>query len=252
MSVLTAILLPGCDDDDGGGTGSGVLTRDALIGTWAWSDGANSESYELRGDGTMTYDYTDEEGSASYEGAWSVTGGVLETSIGETGTDGDVTYTWEETYASRAAIVGDVLYLYGAGVRTSGSGSSLDGTWEFEESEVYSETETGPAGTYTENGGAEYEETVIIDGSAFESTWREREYEELTGDTPSDIEESGTTSGTIRVEGDAIYVTVTEEDGTPIPSSEQAEEFLGHRAAPNVIVASEEGVSLDDLGYQRQ
>ena len=253
-SVLAALLLPGCneDDDDGDGNGSGVLTRDALVGTWAWSDGTNSESYEFRGDGTLTYDYTDELGPGSYEGTWSVTGGVLETILGGTETEDGVTYTWEGTYASRAAVVGDTLHLYGAGVRTNGSGSSLDGTWELLETEEGTTTATGPDGTDTSSEAYEYEETMTIDGSTFESTWRELEFEEVTGNPPVDLEETGTYGGTIRVAGDSIFCTITEEDGTPIPSADQAEEFLAYRAASNVIVLAEEGASLDDLGLQRQ
>jgi hypothetical protein len=246
VSVLAALLLPGCDDDDGGGTGSGVLTRDALIGTWASSNG--NVSYEFRADGSLVY----EEESGSYEGTWSVTDGVLETSVGGTETEEDVTYTDEWTVSSRAAIVGDILYFYGVGVRTGGSGSSLDGTWELEESEHFLTTVTGPDETYTESEGFEDEETITVNGSTFESSWRNHEFWEGTLEPPVDREESGTTSGTIRVEGDLISMTITEMDGTPVPVPDQEELFVGQRAASNVIVQSDEEVPFEDLGLHRQ
>ena len=53
-----------------------------------------------------------------------------------------------------------------------------------------------------------------------------------------------------RVDGQEIYFITTEEDGVSVPIGEQAEQFIGFRLAPDVIVdAWEPGDSPTSLGY---
>lgn len=250
--IFGAVMLPGCDKNGGGGGGggSGVLTRADLVGTWSSTDAGSNESYEFRNDGTFTTSGTGEDGPYSADGTWSVDGGVVTVVMQGSESDDGFTYTWEETISFRAAVVSNVLYLF-ITYRTGGTGSGIDGTWEYRENDEASVNGTGPEGAFSEEGGEEYLETTTIRGTTFESNYSIHEWGE-DEEGPYDDRETGRVSGTLRIQGDNVFATITAVDGTAVPAGDQEEMLWGYRAAPNVLVNAWDETPLSAMGYRRQ
>ena len=117
------------------------------------------------------------------------------------------------------------------------------------ESEI--ETETGPGGETISSYSGEFEEVITATGTEIEISWSEREEEVEAGEPPFVESESGTDRGTLRADDTRVYVTITEEDGMPVPLEEQEEEFFGWRIDPQVIVLGwTETLEPEAMGYQ--
>lgn len=235
-TVCCAIAFMGCDDNGNGGGSGSVPSRSDLVGTWTSTEGGETESYELRNDGTFVMTSDDGEDQWTDEGTWSFGSGIITLIFEGSESEEGYTITWREEFSTRVAIVDGMLYI-GVAHRTSGSGSGLAGTWQYDETEEEEESETGPEGSYSGSGGYEYEERTTVTGSAFTSNWSEREFEEEDGET-YDETESGTQAGTARTDGDRVYFTVTEADGEPVADPDREEVMYGYRIAPDVIVIS--------------
>lgn len=237
--IIAVVAACGCrgGGDDGGE--SQLLRSGDLVGIW----GDGGEDLEFRSNGTFI-DWSRDEA------IWSIEDGMLSISYRVVLEDDGCTFTDEEGFSATAAIVDEILYI-AVSVRSDGSGDGVDGTWEYREQEWGEATERCVGYTDSMWETEEYRTRITISGSTFES--EEFNHEAASyGEENWDETWTETSSGSVRVDGDSVFVTVTERDGTPIPEDEQFESHLGFRVSPDVLVESSLGDDLDDYGYRRQ
>lgn len=243
LSALTVIF--GCRGGEEA-VGIRVIDANSLLGTWSQIDTHSSETFEFLGGGRLLH--RSEYGSEVYEseGQWRLQGNSLQ--LYDEARDGNYYELEEETIQS--AIVDNVLYL-GVFIRRS-SGNTLEGTWHYSEDENIEIDFPDCQGEATEN----ERSNLSINGSSFtfteQETWMERG--NCEGKT---FDESDTEiyqyRGQIRLEGENIFMTRTEEDGVEIPANEQIEEHWGYFLSEHVIVYSRysDATQAEDLGYAK-
>jgi hypothetical protein len=220
--------------------------RDDLIGRWA-QEGDDPETIEFKKDGTFTSSFENTPGK------WSVSGRML-----------SVHFRWdEEAYeevkdTSTFAIVDNTFYDTVL-IRTEGSGTELDGTWQY----AMQGADTVFAPDEDERAAYGIEAKFTINGDAFEYTYEMFDQYYENGKKEDDSHDTSTGSGTLVVEENRIYLNITEYDGFEFDCLQpdcgvqmNAEEapgiFLGHRISDDIIVASDFDDSLAAEAYLRQ
>lgn len=238
--VLIAVLAAsGCRQGGEDSGESSLLRSNDLVGTW----GDGYESLEYQSNGT----FVDMSGD---EGSWSIEDGMIAMSYREVDEEDGCTFTEEMGYSVTSAIVNGVLYMP-VYVRTGGSEDGADGTWEYRRREWGEATDRCAAYSDSMWQTEEYRVRITITGDTFESEefmYDAAEYgEESWDDTWTE-----TSKGTVRVDGDAVHIRVTEIDGSPASEEEQYESLFGVRISSEVIMDSSWSDNPEDLGFQRQ
>lgn len=232
-----------CEDDR-----YGTIDVEAVLGTWVRTEtNAFTKTIEFYNDGTalITTEYiapVNEGRIDTHEASWTLCDSILEihevdSETGEEGIEG-----------SHAAIVDDVLYRI-AYVKADGSTDELDGLWGITGYEFW------------DNHSEEKRETVIayeveslrVEGENYTRTITEFESWELPGDPFNTEAETVEYSGTIRVDGQRIFITDTERNGEEIPVELRVEDLFGFRIAPSVITfGGDPDGDPTDMGYVRR
>jgi hypothetical protein len=239
-SILLAVLIAlnvGACRSTGDPSGPGSLVSGDIVGTWTSSDGVTTTTMEFRADGTRTETYDDGEGPDSYESRWEADGDMLVFVNEESGSDDGCSFASHYSDAFTTAIVDETLFMF-VYLRTNGSGGGLDGTWTFSTISTERHESSCEGESYSSQLTYEHHATLVIEGEGFELTTTVREAYDSDGGVPEDYTETWTDRGTLRIDGETIYSTATEQDGEPIPEDEQYEELLGTRAAPDVIATN--------------
>lgn len=243
--TLITILLISCKEEGGGVR---LISSASLIGTWSQTDSwGETRSYEFRNDGTCTRQMMMGSKTYEYEIDWSLEGNSLTLNYEER--DGDWNLT--ETITEEAAIIGDHLYI-GVFIRTT-PGETLDGTWRHSDSGVYEES--GP--DCREYGSGEFSLTITVTGDTFTATGREQwdEHGNCPGEEFDDVGSEETDfRGTVRLEGDEIFLTVTEDGGVAIPEEFQEESRVGYFVSENVVAWTwlDDSSPIEDFRYVKQ
>ncbi len=199
----------------------------------------------------MRYTSVEPAGTEVEDGSWSIDDGFLTISAeNEESSDGcEVTTRSQERIIS--AIVDDVFYI-SVIARTEGSGDSLDGTWKNVLDLTNEDERTCSGAPINSVSELSIRRTTTVNGDVFERSEEETGFDEIDGER-EEYDESSTESGTVRIEGDRIYLTVTERDGVPLLNDEQQENLWAFRVSPSVAVMASLGhESSSDLGFLRQ
>ena len=219
------------------GFGSNVSEDAApLVGVWEWEGiGDEGERYRqtFQSDGfCLDETFVGDALQSSELCEWDVADGVLTVSYGN---DGDETEKYVQYDSSTFAVGGDRLYEYVL-LRETGTGSPLTGRWV---------NSSGGGGTWVGIQGNserfEIEEhmsedlTIEFDGDTFSHVCRAQEIDIENGEETNTTEDREG-SGTVRIEGDAIYITTADYWRDLVEESDEpTESFLGFRITDDVI-----------------
>ncbi len=258
LTVLLAVSLSatGCegDDVDDFGAGTPIMDRSSLIGSWTRGTDTSSNTMTFDGNGDFTDAYTAGDYSADTdEGRWSLNNSALSNTYDEFYEDTTYTEREREVESVYIAIIDNILY-WEVFHRTSGNGG-LDGTWElgWRDNATYEGREDGI--TYSESERVLSIATLTISGDTFalveEVTWSESVTEggERYSDSGRDTYES---SGTVRLDGDTVYVTFTQDRGDPVPEEYRIETQTGWLLSDSVLSFGNEIALPNRGGYTRQ
>ncbi len=247
-ALVLALMAMGCDDGNGDDPPSRFVTVDALSGTWLRESTWGTERTEFGVNMTVVFTVSDELGTDTWDGAFEITeGGRLVTTVEGSSFDENVTETWSIIDQAIPAVIGD-RYHPSVLHRTEGLGAALDGSWAFIESNL-EEVIIDDAGDITTESD-EYLVTVELTIEGDQVDMRTEETQIVDGDNYFDTERL---IGTLRIDGEQIWVTYTESDTSPIPEDDQEEEFFGWKLSENVIdITTLASGDPADLAFNRQ
>ncbi len=258
LLIGAAFALSACKGDgDNFGANTPQMSSSELVGTWEQDDGSRIRGFEFQNDNTVVL-YSEDEGDRHQnEDRWSLNRSALSLIHEESEEEGEFAYSSRRTNAFFIAIIASRLYMH-VFHRKSGSSGDADGTWVHGEKVHGRDMEREGRHEYSGEYYETVESTLTISGSRFtireRVAWRESESGEGESYSESDSEE-GEESGTVRLEGDMVFLTTTEENGQALDSEDQYEHFLGW-VLGDVVVTGRESEPGDEPGpesyYERQ
>lgn len=232
--LIVGLTSAGCDDVEPEPEPSPFVTEEELVGSWHREASWGSHTVDFGIDKQLVSTYHRDSDTERSEGTWELSDDGRLTRTLETNDFGEGwTEAVVEVERGIAAIVDEALYftvLY----RTEGSGEGLEGTWEFEHYSGEEVNREDSAGTHVSLDDELIVVELTIEGDAIDER-EERTTTQTTDGEPQNFFNAERRQGTLRAEGEQLWVTYTMRDAREIPEDEQAEEFFGWRLSADAI-----------------